>query len=404
MKKILAFVVVSLLLVAPAAAQWQTSNHSIPIGQGAGKTGFRSAAPGVLGQPFVSGGPSADPAFGTIANSGFTPGPANTVKGSLDGASVVDIPQPDCQAASSALRYVPGSGPVCGNVVVRTGFDSPVNLGLTSSAAAGALTINVTQANGASPSASSPVLVPFRSATLSSGAVTWGTVSSPLSLTVPSGASLGATNNVPFRVWIFLDYNGGTPAIGVATCSNPTTIFGCSSWEYSLKTSVTINGSSTSGGVLYAANGATLDSVRIVGYCDYPSGLATAGVWASQCSSLQVVGAGVKKPGDVVQTTSAKLSTLNITPTSAINLIKFSATFNCNAPSAAAVVINFVRGVTPLWSQYLAGSGSTGMGTAASAALIDMPATVAPTTYSITNTGTACGSQLGTILLDEIMG
>jgi len=47
---------------APAVAQWQTPNHSVPIGRGAG-TGFKSAAPGTAGQVLTSNGASADPSF-----------------------------------------------------------------------------------------------------------------------------------------------------------------------------------------------------------------------------------------------------------------------------------------------------------------------------------------------------
>jgi len=47
----------------PVDAQWQTPDHSVPIGNGAGIVGFSNAAPGTAGQPLVSNGPSADPSF-----------------------------------------------------------------------------------------------------------------------------------------------------------------------------------------------------------------------------------------------------------------------------------------------------------------------------------------------------
>lgn len=65
---------------SPAAAQWQTQNHSVPIGRGASATGFKSVAPGTSGLPFVSQGANADPAFGALSNSGLAQMPANTVK------------------------------------------------------------------------------------------------------------------------------------------------------------------------------------------------------------------------------------------------------------------------------------------------------------------------------------
>lgn len=55
--------------VAPAVAQWQTPNHSVPIGRGAGITGFGSAIPGVAGLPLVSNGPGLDPSFQPLSGS-----------------------------------------------------------------------------------------------------------------------------------------------------------------------------------------------------------------------------------------------------------------------------------------------------------------------------------------------
>lgn len=329
----------ALLACAPAFAQ-QTAIHSVPIGKGIGNTGFNAAVPGTAGKPLVSNGATSDPAFGTIANSGFTAGAADTYKGSLNGSTVADIAFPNCQSVSMALRYVPGTGPACGNIIIQTGFDMPVNLGLSVPApSGGALTINLTQANGSAPTTGNPVLVPFRSTALATGTVTWTTISATQSITIPSGATLGTSNGVPSRVWIFEDYNGGTPELGVATCSNTTTVFACSSWENTLVTSTTISGSSGTAGVLYSTAGVTLDAVRIIGYCEFGSGLATAGTWSSACTTLQPFGPGVKKPGETVQkltntvssgstaATSTKVATnntLTITP-NPVNLIRIHA-------------------------------------------------------------------------------
>ena len=337
-----AFAITFLFVCGPAFSQWQTPNHSVPLGRGPGVTGFGSAVPGTAGMPFVSEGPSADPAFGTIGNSGFTAGAADTYKGSLNGTTVTDIPRAPCTSVSQALRYTAGVGEVCGNVIVQTGFDMPINLGLSIPApSGGALTINVTQANGSAPTSASPVLVPFRSTALTTGTVTWSTISATQSITIPSGATLGTSNGVPSRIWIFEAYNGGTPELGVATCSNPTAIFPCSGWEYTLVTSTTISGSANAAGTLYATTGVTLDAVRIIGYCEFASGQTTAGTWANSCTTKQMFGPGIKKPGETVQgpypaTSSAVVSststtkveanpTVSITPTSAANLIKITA-------------------------------------------------------------------------------
>lgn len=306
----LAAVAFALLVASPAVAQWQTPNHSVPIGRGVGKTGFGSAVPGVAGQPLVSTGLTLDPAFGQAANNGIAPGAANTVKGSLDGANTSDIAVPSCTGLGQAIRWAAGVGPNCGTVVATTGFDMPINLGLSASVASTSLTLTVTQASGSAPTAGNPVVVPFRSTTATSGAVSTGSITGTVSLTIPSGASLGTLNGTPFRIWIFLTANGGgTPALAVSTCSSATVLFPCVAWENSLKTTTTISAGATSNGTPYAAVGVASDAVRIVGYCDYASGLATAGSWISACTTLQVMGPGSKKPGDVVQTIHQNVST-----------------------------------------------------------------------------------------------
>ena len=421
-----AIAAVLLFVAAPAFAQWQTPNHSVPVGRGGGIQGFGNALPGVAGQPLVSTGSTSDPAFGTIANSGFAAGAANTVKGSLNGTSVADLPVPPCTPVSQAIQYTSGTGWSCGNILTLTGYDMPINMGLSASAVGGALTLNVTTASGAAPTTSAPVLVPFRSTTSTLGTVTWGTISSALSITIPSGASLGTTNGVPFRIWEFIDHNGGTPAIGVATCSSPTTIFACASWESTLKTSITINGSATAAGTLYATAGVNLDAVRIVGYCDFSSGLTTAGTWASSCTTLQPMGPGVKKPGDVVQgpiyvtnsqattssgaTPTATHLTASISPTSTPNLVRvqaFGAVLNAANQYGSASIY---RGTsTPIGSQAQTPNTASQINMNAPMYALDAPATVSSTAYTIYVWGTSNAVWNTTtdpcvMAIDEIMG
>lgn len=62
-----------LFVCTPAAAQWQTPAHSVPIGQGGGITGFGSALPGVAGLPFVSNGAASDPSFQLLGAAAYSP-------------------------------------------------------------------------------------------------------------------------------------------------------------------------------------------------------------------------------------------------------------------------------------------------------------------------------------------
>lgn len=61
-----------LALLSPAVAQWQTPNHSVPVGRGAGVMGFGSAAPGAAGLPLVSNGATLDPSFQLLPLAGVT--------------------------------------------------------------------------------------------------------------------------------------------------------------------------------------------------------------------------------------------------------------------------------------------------------------------------------------------
>lgn len=62
--KLIRLITLAFLLATPAAAQWQVPDHAVPIGRGAGATGFKTAAPGTAGQALISTGATTDPVFG----------------------------------------------------------------------------------------------------------------------------------------------------------------------------------------------------------------------------------------------------------------------------------------------------------------------------------------------------
>jgi hypothetical protein len=418
--------------VLPAAAQWQTQNHSVPLGRGNGVTGFGAAVPSTAGVPLVSQGASADPAFSPVTDNGILSGGADTYKGSLNGSNTVDVAFPPC-SGNKALQYTSGSGPTCATIAALTGFDQPTNIGLAAGAAGNALTISLTAANGSALSSTNAAIALFRSPfSLPAGTAVQATVTAPLSITIPSGATLGTSNGVPFRIWVFLDFNGGTPALGVATCSNASTLFPCASWEYALRTSTTINASATNPGVLYAGTGVAADAVRIIGYCEYGSGLTTAGVWASSCTALQLFGPGIKKPGDQVQRSltpvtaqttisgSAFVTTAlvqSMTPTSTANPIYATADVAFTVASGGTA-IGFIQ-LCRTSASNLFGTQQAVNNTAAGSSLAvgatvrgyDLPNSLAAVNYfaciknqtgNVTLNGQA--GQQSTIELQEIMG
>lgn len=94
----------------PAAAQWQVPNHATPTGRGSAATGFNFVGPCAAGVPIAGNGAAADPSCQGVSNAGIAPGPANTIKGTLNGSATVDLAVPNC----TVLQYAAGSGFSCG--------------------------------------------------------------------------------------------------------------------------------------------------------------------------------------------------------------------------------------------------------------------------------------------------
>jgi hypothetical protein len=389
-------------------------------------------------------------AANAVSNAKLATSTQNTVKGAATSTAVADLTMPSCSAAANALQWVTSTGFQCGTLGATTagwgvtlsgggvfsistsappfGFDMPVNLGFTASVGASALTINVRTAAGNAPSATDPVLIPFRSTTLATGTVSWAAITGALSIVVPSAATLGTTNNVPFRIWIFATYNAGVPQLGVALCSVQATtviLHPCSSWEYSRKTTIGIDGFSTSSGVLYATAAVSNDAVRLIGYAEYSAGLATAGSYASTPTTLQVMGPNIPRPGSSIQTVTDSTTTpgtttsgtyvaltsgqsVAITPTSTVNPVIVTSVSTIGLSTAANGFVRTVRGgSTVVGNETRFDSSGTDVVPSTMMAY-DNPQSTSAQTYSfqgLTNAGTLSYPSAGTIvILNEIMG
>jgi hypothetical protein len=185
-----------------------------------------------------------------------------------------------------------------------TGLNSPLNLRLNASVSANALTIALKDDNDLDPSSTSPILVAFPDPTVANGDVLVAAITGALALTVPSGEAAGTPgSSVPFKLWVGLVYNGGTPAIAlyqsVTGGAAPTMI---TPWDETAQISTTAltGGATTTAATWYSANAIANTSVRIIGYLEFGSGQATAGVWANDHTKARIFGPGVRKPGDRV--------------------------------------------------------------------------------------------------------
>lgn len=429
------------------------TNKSIGASQINSGTLSATVMPAFTGDVTTSAGSVATTiANNAVTNAKLATATQNTVKGAATSTAIADLTMPSCSGAANALQWLTSTGFQCGTLGATTAgwgltlsgggvfsistsappyaFDYPINLGFTASVGASALTINVRTAAGNAPSATDPVLVPFRSATLTTGTTLWAAITSALSITIPSAATLGtASSNVPFRVWIFLSYNAGVPQLGVATCSlaSTPTVYPCASWENARKTTIAIDGFSTSAGVLYAGAAVSNDAVRIIGFADYGSGLATAGAWASTPTTLQVMNPSIPRPGGVVQvvtastasagtTTSATFVALTSTPSAAItpsaspNLIRATTMGSMTSSSTGTLGLQFQRGSTLIGGPVSFLPAGSGMIVPTGIIVYDAPGVATSTTYSFqgkTSTGTLSfpGSGSTTIIeLQEIMG
>ncbi|HEX4041780.1 MAG TPA: hypothetical protein VHY10_08780 [Xanthobacteraceae bacterium] len=184
-----------------------------------------------------------------------------------------------------------------------TGLNSPLNLRLNASVSANALTIALKDDNDLDPSSTSPILVAFPDPTVANGDVLVAAITGALALTVPSGEAAGTPgSSVPFKLWVGLVYNGGTPAIAlyqsVTGGATPTMI---TPWDETAQISTTaLTGGAATAATWYSASAIADTSVRIIGYLEFGSGQATAGVWANDHTKARIFGPGVRKPGDRV--------------------------------------------------------------------------------------------------------
>lgn len=296
------------------------------------------------------------------------------------------------------------------------GFDQPVNLSLTvtqNTPSANLLQVCVTTQSGGTPSATSPVLIPFATA---SGGVTWLAITAAHCMnTNGAGASLGSANSIPFRFWIVEFNNAGTPVLALYNTTNGATQAAINPLdETSPQTTTAISAAALNEAKFYTPNGTSIGGggayFKILGYLEYNAGLATVGSYATAPTKVQLFGPGVKKPGDVVRSVSGT-STGTITPTSTINLIRFvmGVRYTCNAnATAVSFALALTRsGTVAAVTPQMTGNANTLVGIQTFMGL-DNPNSTSLQTYSSSNTGgSGCSSQssaFNNTLLEEIQG
>lgn len=145
-------------------------------------------------------------------------------------------------------------------------------LSVAASVAANALTLTL-----------NPGVLDFRSATLTSGVPNTRPVQASISLTVPSGATLGTANATQARLVLVAIDNAGTVELAVANLSG-----GINLDETTLISTTAISAGATAANVIYSTTARTNVPFRVVGFVDITQ--ATAGTWATAPTLVQGAG------------------------------------------------------------------------------------------------------------------
>jgi hypothetical protein len=289
--------------------------------------------------------------------------------------------------AQMAYDYVNGKLYVCTTtgpsttaiwtrVTGQPGFDTPQNLSLSTSVVSNILTVTILAANTASaPTAGNPVSFVFRDTTAANGDPIYVSLTSTLAISTVVGATQGAANGVPFRLWIAVFNNGGTPVMALINCSNSTTQFSLN--ETGVASTTQMSNTAISPGVFYTPSGTSLVNCafRIVGFLTYETALAVAGTYNNPPDVVQLFGPGVKKPGDIAQTITVNSTvtttttstsgaaigpTVSITPTSKANLMRIDAAGVGYQSGGYNWMLWIVRGGTLIGGQNIYNSNEAG--------------------------------------------
>lgn len=183
------------------------------------------------------------------------------------------------------------------------------NMALAATVAGSALTIALKGANGADPSPTNIVNIPFRNATLATGTPVNIAVTAATSLVISSGSTMGFTSATAGRLWIVGFNDASTFRLGAVNVLSGTSIMALRDGIYS-STAEGGAGAADSAQVIYTGTAVTSKALTILGYMDWATGLTTAGTWAIVPTTIQLMGPGIPKPGDVVQSQRSATSAL----------------------------------------------------------------------------------------------
>lgn len=228
----------------------------------------------------------------------------------VDGLDTVTLP-----AGSGCFLFTDGSnwytsglpGVLAGN---QMAYGMVINGTIAESNAGNAVTFSLKTLAGNDPSANDQVLIAFRNASAGTGNYVYRSVTSALSLTLSAGSTLGTANSTPCKLWLVLFDDGGTIRLGAINCLSGVNIYQLGQVPLASSTAEGGAGGADSAHVFYTTAAVTSKAYIPIAYASYESGLSTAGNWNVSPTRIQLFGAGVKLPGDVVQTRRTQTGTI----------------------------------------------------------------------------------------------
>lgn len=276
----------------------------------------------------------------TVTSSDFDPELPAGIDGAISKAPITNVTGdawapvanwPSAGNISAAEGFAAAAALSAAAAAAAAGTLSPYginNLGLATSVAASALTIELKGADGTTdPSTGTDaVIIYFRDATITSGAMTGRTAIAALSVVIPSGATLGHNDNVEEFIYVYALDNASTIELAVSS-SNV--------WdEGDLVTTVALTTGSDDAATMYSTSARTNVACRLIGRLRITE--TTAGTWDADATSVDV--GFLFDPEDKVQARSAAFEAKN---GRIYNVDTTGGTINIQLPDVTKGLTNF---------------------------------------------------------------
>lgn len=229
---------------------------------------------------------------------------------------------------------------------------SMINGTIVESRAGGAATFAIKTLAGGDPSVSDPVLVLLRNTSLATGDYSMASLTAATSLVLSAGSSLGTSNATAFRLWLVGFNDAGTFRLGAINAGRGTSALNLLQPDaLASSTAEGGAGNADAAGTFYTGTAVTSKPYAVLGFADYPSGLAAAGTWSAAPTTLQLFHNAIDLPGRAIEA-SIRNSGFVLVNGSIVPSVGASAltvaikTLAGNDPSAADPVYVLLRSAT----------------------------------------------------------